>query len=209
MLMSEYAPNRAEIAYRTVRSIRLKALGFATYDAYLRSAHWVRTRRELLAETGGRCALCRSASMPVVHHATYERLGAEEPSDIMVLCEDCHSATHDYQRQSGCALHKAHLSNKPKKTQTRIQRGPGVSVAKIRRKQDEAKALMQQWDYHMPNVRIHKKPLRIRSAYTKAERKAQAQKARAGVVDKRLPIPQMQKPLVPSAMLDAIKRKRI
>jgi 5-methylcytosine-specific restriction endonuclease McrA len=63
------------------------------YRAYLRSPHWRRTRKEALIRAEGRCEECGEAKRRLeVHHKTYERLGAELPEDLLVLCQDCHPA---------------------------------------------------------------------------------------------------------------------
>jgi len=65
------------------------------YDAYLKTEHWARMREKALDYAGHRCQLCYSASEPLhVHHRTYDRLGRELLSDLVVLCEDCHERFH-------------------------------------------------------------------------------------------------------------------
>jgi 5-methylcytosine-specific restriction endonuclease McrA len=66
-----------------------------SYRAYLRTDHWIKTREEALDRALHRCALCNTDSNLHVHHRTYERLGAELPSDLTVLCADCHRKFHD------------------------------------------------------------------------------------------------------------------
>jgi hypothetical protein len=67
-----------------------------SYHEYLASPEW-RSRREWALERADhRCQLCNSTRTPLhVHHRTYERLGAEFPSDVIVLCEACHGTFHD------------------------------------------------------------------------------------------------------------------
>lgn len=67
-----------------------------TYDEYLASPEW-RSRREWALERADRrCQLCNTTRTPLhVHHRTYERLGAELPSDVIVLCGQCHQTFHD------------------------------------------------------------------------------------------------------------------
>lgn len=70
-----------------------------TYDAYLRSPEWKEKRADALARALRRCQLCNAKAKkgaPLdVHHRTYERLGHEEPADLIVLCRDCHGRFHD------------------------------------------------------------------------------------------------------------------
>lgn len=61
------------------------------YLEYLESAHWQRERRAALKRAVYRCQVCNEDSAPLeVHHRTYARLGEEHPSDLFVLCADCH-----------------------------------------------------------------------------------------------------------------------
>lgn len=64
------------------------------YSEYLESEVWQRTRRWALDKAGDKCQLCKSDIKLNVHHNDYSRLGKEEPSDIIVLCEHCHKKFH-------------------------------------------------------------------------------------------------------------------
>lgn len=83
---------------------RLRAKGDPDwYQAYLRSHHWRRFRKQILSASNYRCSKC-GASDPNhdqkrgtrlhVHHKTYERVGSERPSDVEALCRFCHKAEH-------------------------------------------------------------------------------------------------------------------
>jgi hypothetical protein len=61
---------------------------------YLRSPHWRETRERALERAGHRCQVCNSEQRLDVHHRTYERIGAEEPGDLTVLCRRCHDLFH-------------------------------------------------------------------------------------------------------------------
>lgn len=67
-----------------------------SYRLYLRSEHWAVVRQETLRAADFRCARCgRGRSVVLdVHHRTYERIGAEQPGDLEVLCRPCHGAEH-------------------------------------------------------------------------------------------------------------------
>lgn len=70
---------------------------FVDYYTYIKSAHWKRFRYYLLKKRGFRCEKCgivRPAWCFHIHHLTYERLGHELQSDLMVLCAGCHQDTH-------------------------------------------------------------------------------------------------------------------
>lgn len=64
------------------------------YSAYLRSPEWAKRRDEAIARVGGRCQGCSSTDRLEAHHLTYERVGHERPTDLMVLCDLCHSHEH-------------------------------------------------------------------------------------------------------------------
>jgi hypothetical protein len=74
-----------------------KSDGFQTmtYRDYLCTEHWYSVRRNALAAAGRRCQLCNAADQVLdVHHRTYERLGKEKLSDLIVLCRSCHERHH-------------------------------------------------------------------------------------------------------------------
>ena len=66
-----------------------------TYQAYLRGPHWQSIKLTKLKQADHRCQLCGSESNLEVHHNTYVRLGAEELSDLVVLCHSCHGKHHN------------------------------------------------------------------------------------------------------------------
>ncbi len=65
-----------------------------SYEDYLQSDVWQRTRDLALEYYGERCCLCNSADNLNVHHRTYERRGNERLVDLIVLCRDCHASYH-------------------------------------------------------------------------------------------------------------------
>jgi hypothetical protein len=71
-----------------------KYAGYDTYQAYLASPHWKEVRQQAIERAGGSCMLCNRNGTLHVHHRTYERLGAEEPMDIIVLCASHHRQFH-------------------------------------------------------------------------------------------------------------------
>jgi 5-methylcytosine-specific restriction endonuclease McrA len=72
------------------------------YERHLRSKPWKALRERALRRAGSRCEspqCSSSVSIGVeVHHLTYERLGHERLSDVIVLCRPCH-------REHGHKLH--------------------------------------------------------------------------------------------------------
>jgi hypothetical protein len=72
------------------------------YDAYIQSKAWQQTRQRYL-DSGQPidCRVCGKAwfSGMHFHHMTYERLGDERLSDIVPVCENCHTMIHRLQRE--------------------------------------------------------------------------------------------------------------
>ena len=73
---------------------RRRALASMPYADYLRSPEWRRRRADALRRAGWRCQVCNSSVALEVHHRTYERRGAEDSGDLIVLCRRCHSLYH-------------------------------------------------------------------------------------------------------------------
>ncbi len=64
------------------------------YEAYIQSADWKEKADAAKKRAGYRCQICNRGTSQVLqieaHHRTYERLGEELPSDITVVCNECH-----------------------------------------------------------------------------------------------------------------------
>lgn len=68
-----------------------------TYEAVLRSQRWTKIVKPLIASRAGNaCERCGATESLSVHHLTYERLGKERPSDLLLLCERCHEIADRY-----------------------------------------------------------------------------------------------------------------
>ena len=83
------------------KSERLRAFGFKTYDDYLTSDLWKKTKLRFYkssycSKTNGTpsCSICSSLKMPNVHHLTYRSLCNEKMKHLMLLCNSCHEMTH-------------------------------------------------------------------------------------------------------------------
>jgi hypothetical protein len=61
------------------------------YHDYLKSEQWAKKKKEVLDFWDYRCALCGSNTRIEVHHRTYERLGHERLTDLIPLCNKCHT----------------------------------------------------------------------------------------------------------------------
>lgn len=64
------------------------------YKEYLQTQHWKDTRYAAMKRAGFSCQICNSKKPLQTHHRTYERRGFELPSDLIVLCADCHKHFH-------------------------------------------------------------------------------------------------------------------
>jgi 5-methylcytosine-specific restriction endonuclease McrA len=66
------------------------------YADYIKSPGWASKRRGKLFDANYKCEKCGSETQTLeVHHLTYERLGDERMSDLIVLCSYCHKVAHN------------------------------------------------------------------------------------------------------------------
>lgn len=63
-------------------------------DEYLKSPHWIEFAKVIRGFWGHTCCLCYKEAYDV-HHRTYERLGEELITDVVLLCRMCHEKHHD------------------------------------------------------------------------------------------------------------------
>ena len=80
-------------AAREVLTIALRSRAIP-YARYLETHHWQRMRELARDAAGERCQLCNSTDRLETHHKTYDRIGSELLSDLIVLCHDCHAKFH-------------------------------------------------------------------------------------------------------------------
>ena len=71
-----------------------KALGYRSYDEYLRSEHWQKLRKKILASAKKRCQRCGLPAVLQVHHKTYDNMGHERDDDLLAVCRECHDTIH-------------------------------------------------------------------------------------------------------------------
>jgi hypothetical protein len=82
---------RAADALESVGPIMRREL----YRLYLASPRWAEQRAAALERAGHKCQLCSSHTTNLqVHHNTYDRIGVELNTDLIVLCDDCHRKHH-------------------------------------------------------------------------------------------------------------------
>lgn len=67
------------------------------YHTYLDSKDWKHRRRDIRKRAHGNCERCHLGNADDVHHLTYERIGHEYPSDLLVVCRECHEYLHNIQ----------------------------------------------------------------------------------------------------------------
>ena len=60
------------------------------YLNYLQSDTWKKRRYAALERVEFRCELCGETESLEAHHLTYERLGNEDPNDLIVICKGHH-----------------------------------------------------------------------------------------------------------------------
>lgn len=68
------------------------------YYEYIKSPEWKAKSRDAKERAGWKCQLCSKPGSNGdlhTHHNNYERLGRELPSDLIVLCANCHAKFHD------------------------------------------------------------------------------------------------------------------
>jgi 5-methylcytosine-specific restriction endonuclease McrA len=65
------------------------------YATYISSPEWHAKATDAKRRAGWECALNPEHRGHLeVHHRTYARLGHERPTDLIVLCEECHRRYH-------------------------------------------------------------------------------------------------------------------
>jgi 5-methylcytosine-specific restriction endonuclease McrA len=75
-----------------------------SYDAYMRSDQWYAVRRRFKAMWPGvNCVGCGSIDIQL-HHTTYVRFGREDLTDLLPLCQRCHSRLHETHKRERIAL---------------------------------------------------------------------------------------------------------
>lgn len=84
--------------------ISFEESGFTNYkkwyhEVYLKSPHWGKLKKVALQRADRKCQVCSCQDMKLnVHHNTYQNLGHEYITDLVVLCERCHSIHHKNKR---------------------------------------------------------------------------------------------------------------
>lgn len=115
----------------------------STYQQYICSKKW-ETRRDCYWRTHQKvCRNCGSTSDVQLHHLSYERLGSELDTDLMPLCQMCHSAVHQFHDMRGGSLVIATLAFVAESHRRRITSTPinhRFTPARLRMTEAERKA---------------------------------------------------------------------
>ena len=88
---SEVALFREEVWHYLLKSLDPDD-NCGTYKEYLDSPAWKMKRDAVIQRDGGQC-VC-GANATEMHHKTYDNIGKELLSDLVVLCEECHKRLH-------------------------------------------------------------------------------------------------------------------
>jgi len=72
-----------------------KSNNYLNYYDYIKSDKWKKRANDARRRANFHCQICNSSKNLHVHHRTYERLGNEKPTDLIVLCAECHKLFHD------------------------------------------------------------------------------------------------------------------
>lgn len=80
---------------RDLSTLDAKELFMYKKDAYLKSSIWSQKRNQILERDHYACVECGRHTDLNVHHIRYSNIFNEQPTDLLTLCSDCHTALHD------------------------------------------------------------------------------------------------------------------
>jgi hypothetical protein len=82
------------------RDENLKALGYRSYRAYLKSDAWADIRARVMDRAKGRCERCRKRPAAQVHHRAYDpaTLKGESIDALTAACAGCHKKAELHQK---------------------------------------------------------------------------------------------------------------
>lgn len=88
---------------REVRRSEENRAWWGKYNAYLRTPEWRERRRKVFARAGGICECCLERAADQVHHTTYQHVGNEPLWELRAICEPCHEALTERDREARSA----------------------------------------------------------------------------------------------------------
>jgi ParB/RepB/Spo0J family partition protein len=124
---------RKTAAAKKSRAKKGVAIRMPGYSDYLRTDAWRKKREQALERAGHRCQLCGCPHHLDVHHNTYERVGAELPVDLVVLCRLCHRVHHERAPKHPAALAEhdpkglARALSAQARARTRVRKERGIA----------------------------------------------------------------------------------
>jgi 5-methylcytosine-specific restriction endonuclease McrA len=72
------------------------------YQQHISSPDWMLLKNQILAQRGNRCERCGQSRISLeLHHLHYRSLGNEQPEDVELLCQECHTLA-DEERTGKC-----------------------------------------------------------------------------------------------------------
>ena len=75
----------------------MKDAFWEAYNLYLQSDEWKAKREKILGRRGRKCFACKEKKTGLqLHHVTYERVGHERNTDLVILCKECHEIAHEH-----------------------------------------------------------------------------------------------------------------
>jgi len=81
--------------FMKVRSCDQWRRRYVDYKDYLESDLWAAIKKVLFRHRGYKCEICGTGKNLTVHHLTYDRIGAENLDDLLVVCKSCHRQIHE------------------------------------------------------------------------------------------------------------------
>lgn len=117
---------------RRQRAKRLRELGYQDYDDYLRSPHWRAIKARYRASELPQVCMCGETEVHL-HHKTYERIGAENLTDLTPLCATCHTLIHVLERRGEIGLDLAGFESAQRRVAYATQRAPMLTRAQADR----------------------------------------------------------------------------
>lgn len=90
---------------------RLASMGYEKYNDYLASDPWkaFKQKYKKSPETPKECQVCGYKQIQL-HHITYERLGYEELTDVVPLCQKHHYAVHIWLKENRKSVRQTHMA---------------------------------------------------------------------------------------------------
>lgn len=93
--------------YKKAKTIKVRRTDtWKSYAEYLQTPHWQHMRQRKLSQVK-QCEHCGIRQRLEPHHVTYERIGNEWLTDLVVLCRTCHVYVQIAKRNPGMSLAQA------------------------------------------------------------------------------------------------------